>query len=232
MRHKIFLLLLMAVLLCASAGCSDKHAEQSTPAREPQTFGAEDLPSAPQPMGETISQPPLAQSAQEPPHATETASPVDLTEQAIECAVAAVYDDKLTYAPGDPVYFWRALGYLLVRNQEYPLSDGQVTVPANAITPYVTALFGDYPEQYPSLSEEDPRVSEQNGLYTVTTTGPFNHTFSMTEPQPQPDGTYTCRVDVTGSDGPAAYTVTLTDYPAGVSGSELFAYSVAGISEG
>ena len=233
MKYKLLSLLLAAALAISMGACAktDSKAE-SAASQTPGAFGAENLDGTAQPMAETTGQPegnPPAGSLLES-NALENSG--DLTERAIECAVAAVYDDLLTYDPGDPVYFWRALGYLLARNPEYPLADGTVKIPVDAIDPYVTALFGTYEGQYPSLGEENPLVAEENGMYSVVSPGPFNHTFTMTEPEAQGDGTYICRVEMRGLAGAgetAGYTVTLRDYPAE---NAMFSYCVTAISEG
>lgn len=227
------LILLPAALLLLLTACGDAQSSLAPAENTPEAFGASHLEDTPLEMADTV------EASQAPAQNVQTGSvtegqsseTVSLMEQAVECALAAEFLDGFTYDPGDPVYFWRALGYLVGMggNPDYPVRDGQVKIPTDAVKPYVTALFGDYTAQYPSLGEENPLVSEEGGMYTVTASGPLEHSFSMTEPEPRGDGTYRCRAEMSGGGRTVIYTVTLKDYPAE---NALFPYCITGISEG
>ena len=235
MSHKKILTLLAALILCLTA-CGNAESSPEPAAHSPETFGVSSLETAPQEMADTIrpSGEPIPNGQTGSVTETQSSETVNLMEQAVECAVAAEFLDGFSYDPGDPVYFWRALGYLvgLGGNPDYPIRDGRVELPTNAIEPYVTALFGEYTAQYPSLGEENPLVSEEGGIYTVTASGPFDHSFTMTEPEPQGDGTYRCRAEISGGGRTGSYTVTLKDCPSKSGEEALFPYCITGISEG
>lgn len=235
MSHpKILLLPLAALVLCLTAcGGGDST---SSPAETPAAFGASALEDAPRELADTV--PASEAPGQNAPAGSvleaQSADPIDMTEQAVACALAAELLDGFTYDPGDSGYFWRALGYLigLGGDPAHPVRDGRVTLPEQALAPYVTALFGPYTGQYPSLGEENPLVSQEGGMYTVTASALPDHSLTMTEPEPQGDGTYRCHAEFSGDSGAGSYTVTLTDAPQGSGGSSRFPYCITGISEG
>lgn len=236
MPDKKILLPLLAVLILCLTACGEVSDSPAPAAGTPEAFGTSHLEDAPRELADTV------QPSGSPAQNTQTGSvaesqsseTVSLMEQAVECAVAAEFLDGFSYDPGDPVYFWRALGYLvgLGGNPDYPIRDGRVQIPANAIKPYVIALFGTYTAQYPSLGEENPLVSEEGGVYTVTASGPFGHSFTMTDPESQGDGTYRCHADISEGGRTVSYTVTLKDYPSKTGETPLFPYCITGISEG
>lgn len=233
MKHTWIKLTAAALALgCLLTGCGGEQAASSAPQESPGTFGVADMASAPAMEAETTQAPSQPEDMASDPEPAEEADPAmdpeALTELAVECAVAAIYHDRLTYDPGDPVYFWRALGYLL--GHAGTISDGQVKIPTGDVGPYVAALFGEYTEQYPSLGEENPLVYEEDGVYTVSVLGPFDHSFTMTEIVPE-DGGYSCHAEVSGSAGTAGYTVTLTDWAGDPEAGMRFRYSIASVTE-
>lgn len=223
-RHIALLLsLLLALTACGAPAASS----DSQPAPEPETFGAETVDSAPAPMAETTTapEPEQAESAAESP-----APAVNLDEQVLLSLLLTDCVDGMGYDPMSSGCFWRAVGYLAGHGGG-TVEDGRVTLTAEQLDALVTALFGPYEEQYPSLSEEDPFVTEEyvdgQSVYTVITTGPFHYTVNRSEPEPQGDGTYRCRAELTlGEEVLGTRTVTLADYPAA---DGRFAYCVAGL---
>ena len=235
MSHKKILLSLLAALILCLTACGETTDSAAPAAQTPETFGASNLENARE-MADTIEmgQKPAPDNQAGSVSESQSSQTADLMAQAVECALAAKFLDGFVYDPGDPVYFWRALGYLvgLGGNPAYPVRDSRVQIPTNEIRPYVTALFGEYTAQYPSLGEENPLVSEEGGMYTVTASGPFGHSFTMTDPEPQGDGTYRCRAEISEGGRTGKYTVTLQDYPAKAGEEPLFPYCITDISEG
>lgn len=241
-----YIALLLGLLLALTA-CGESAAPVSAePAPEPETFGAAEIGSAPEQAAETTDLPASAAGAPEATPEPETGSfteghtegstegPVEaenLDGQALLSAILSEYQDGYAYDPLSAGYFWRAVGYLAGHGGG-TVEDGRVTLTEEQLDALVIALFGPYEEQYPSLSEEDPFVTEEyvdgQTVYTVITTGPFHYTANKGQPEPQGDGTYRCRVELL-RDGAVqtAYTVTLADYPEGVSGA--FTYCITGL---
>lgn len=231
---KILLSLLAALILCLAA-CGDTADSSAPAAQTPEAFGASNLSAAPREMADTVT--PSGEPAENAQAGSvmegQSADAVDLMDQAIECAVAAEFLDGFTYDPGDPVYFWRALGYLvgLGGNPDYPVRDGRVEIPKSAVKPYVTALFGAYTDQYPSMGEENPLVSENGEMYTVTAYGPFGHSFTVSELELQGGGSYRCHAEISEGGRTGRYAVTLEDFPGNSGEQALFPYCITGISE-
>lgn len=238
MQYKVLALLLTVGLLLSAAGCKNTdHSSAASISQEPQTFGAENLTATPQPMHETVHQTDSNIPESEVPasSAEPSQNAPKLDEQAILSALISEQQDGFTYNCNDPVYFWRAVAYLVAYSGE-TIEDGQIRISAQDIMPYVTALFGPYTEQLPTPGEENPLVSEEyadgQSIYIVTSTGPSDYTMERTDPEPQADGTYVSRVTLSGPSGSANYTVTLTDYPSDAGGSNQFSYCITDIFEG
>lgn len=231
-----YLALLLSLLLALSACGAQTASVSAEPSPEPETFGAAEIGSAPEQAAGTTALPaPGAPEATPQPEtgaftegSTETGN---LDEQALLSAILSEYEDGYPYDPLSAGYFWRAVGYLAGHGGGTD-EDGQVTLTEEQLDALVNALFGPYEDQYPSLSEEDPFVSEKyvdgQYVYTVTAMEPFAYTVDQSEPEPQENGTYRCRVELM-RDGEivTAYTVTLTDYPEGASGD--FNYCITGL---
>lgn len=234
MKYKLQLFAIGVSLLYLLSGCGASAQSPAAPEETAQRFGAENPTGTSEPASETAA--PRAAQTPNPQTAAESTAEAAQSglptpdEQALLSAMLADYQDGLSYDPEDPVYFWRAVGYLAGSSGQ--ASDGAVKLSAGELAPYVEALFGPYTLQYPSLGEENPLVSEEyvNGqtLYTVTASGPFDQTVTMTEPEAQGDGTYLCHAElVQGTQILAGYTVTLRDY----SGSGTrFTHSIAGLT--
>lgn len=86
---------------------------------------------------------------------------------AILCA-----QDGLTYDPEDPVYFWRAVGYLITlrsMDETFTSSGTDGThLTAENLPIFVQAMFANYSGEVPSVTEEDPLVSRtEDGGYLI-----------------------------------------------------------------
>lgn len=250
MKYHIRMFALILALACLLAGCGaagQAASSVSAPeASEPAAFGME-ISGAPEQLAETtasagaasMEEPQSAeehQSGEEPGSAVEEAK--DLTRLAVKSAVSAAYLDGLAYDGEDPVYFWRAIGYLVgLAGEEDPAvsaEDDALLIAAEDMAPLVAALFGPYDQQYPSLGEENPLVASEyvDGaeFYRVSPWDFSGIEVTMTEPETAEDGSLTCRAEVT-EDGEkkAGYTVTLSEYTAPEGRTPLFAYSVTGL---
>lgn len=234
MKCNYLALLLGLFLLLTACGETGGAASTGPTAAEPETFGAADLDSAPEPMAETTAQ----AASQEPQNSDEAVKPSAFTELDQQAVISALVSEAVDGQPYDRLgsgYFWRAVGYLAGQGGAgVPMEDGQVELTEDQLKPVVAALFGPYEEQYPSLSEEDPLVTQEyvDGAYRyrVTSMGPFDHTVELGDPQPQGDGTYHCQAKLLlGGEVLAGYTVTLTDYAG--EPEQGYSYSILGIEK-
>jgi hypothetical protein len=95
-----------------------------------------------------------------------TAETLDLTQQVVTGAVLAVYLDGVPYGD-DPVYFWRALAYLVTQvGAESSLltqTEEGVVLDSQDLAPFVEALFAENMEPYPAVTEENPFVTAELG---------------------------------------------------------------------
>lgn len=212
MKYKLIPLLLAVLLLTACTG--PDNAPASAPSEVPQTFGVSNLDAAPEPMAGVTTQPDSTAelaSAEEVPYVPPTPD-----ECVLLSALVAEYEAGLSYDPADPLYFWRAVSLLM--GQMGTVEDGQVQMSQEELAPLVTALFGDGIEQYPSLGEENPWVTEtfegNQSIYTATVTGPLDYSLSQSGLEPREDGTYLGQVELlAGGQYLAGYSVTLRDFP-------------------
>lgn len=251
MKYKAWALLLALSLLLALAACGEAGgrsgaALSESSAEESEAFGAENVEGTPERMAETTMASGSGQT--EPQMASEQealteeaplpAGAVDLTGLAIKSAVCVEYLDGLAYDREEPVYFWRAVGYLVgLAGDQCPaavVGDGFVTLTADELSGFVTALFGGYDTQYPSLGEENPLVASEyedgTEIYRVTQWDLSAQSVAVTEPEAQGDGSYQVRAEIVEDDGTvAAYRVTLEDYPDSEGETALFAYSITAV---
>jgi hypothetical protein len=159
---------IMALLLalCLLTACGDKTASISeVEETEIQTFGVSTVSEAsevPEPSTEPTQESETLEEPESAAESEETERSQDLTELTIRAVLYCDYVDAYYYQKDDPVYFWRAVSILVgLVGEQYPASTVEgdlVTIAAQDIEPFVTALFGEYTEQYPSVGEENPVV--------------------------------------------------------------------------
>ena len=248
MKYHIRILALGLTLTYLLAGCGKTTSgTSSVSVAEPESFGVDHIGDTPEEMAETTGaeetsavDSALDASAESSGSSVEQEAARDLTQLAVKSALCAEYIDGLSYDGADPVYFWRALGYLigLVGEQSPAVSmEGDLLkLAAEDVDPFVTALFGTYDAQYPSLGEENPLVAseygEQGEVYAVSQWDLSAMEVTMTEPEDQGDGTYRCQAELSENGTPVcSYTVTLEDDTVQEGQTPLFAYSIIGLTE-
>ena len=241
-QDKILLSLGLALSLLLS-GCGETAPSQPAADTAAPAFGVQDMASAPQEGAKTTQGPQdseasqasdsQASASQEPAASVEEPETArDLTDLAMESALRAVDEDGLSYDSQDGVYFWRALAYLIDRAGPYSeaLEDlGETWEISQAdLAPYVRALFGQEPDQYPSLGEENPLVTweyrDGTDYYQVRKGEAPTASWTLTEPVEQENGTYRCPGQLEG----AVYDLTLeAGEPA--EGGPYFAYHLLAV---
>lgn len=247
MKYKTKILVLVVALSCLFAGCGEQPASSVSATEVPAAFGMESIADVPEEVGTvTEGADPSSQNSlstiENAPGSAEAETPVekDLTQLAVKSAVCAVYLDGLTYNGMEPVYFWRAVGYLIgqVGEQSPDVSvDGDVLkVAAEDIAPFVEALFGPYESQYPSLGEENPLVASEYGeegeIFLVTPWDLSSMEVTMSEPERQGDGSYRCQAELLENGTSVGnYIVTLEEYVPSEGKTPLFSYSITGLEE-
>ncbi len=150
---------------------------------------------------------------------------------AILCA-----QDGLIYDPVDPVYFWRAVGYLVtLRSMDESFTSSKTNgthVTAENLTIFVQAMFANYSGEVPSVTEEDPLVSRtEGGDYFIH--GPdVSLEMALGEITHDQNGGYTAQAELKNQgENQGVYQVTLVDYTGSEAGKELFQYSLTGITK-
>ena len=211
------------------AACGkEASVSESVPAETAQTFGNAPVVESPQ-MAQTV---PEADSSgwQVTPQREESA-----VNQSVMAAILCD-QDGLTYDPEDPVYFWRAVGYLVtLRSMDETFSssttEGTLVTQEN-LGVFVQAMFGDFSGEVPSVTEEDPLVSRaENGGYLIH--GPeVSLELSLGEITPSPNGGYTAQAELKNNGtNQGIYQVTLVDYTGPEAGKDLFRYSLSGVTK-
>lgn len=195
---------------------------------EPQV-SVDSAPETAQPFGNApVESPKLAQTVPE-----EDSSGWQVTPQAEYSAVnqsvtAAILcaQDGLTYDPEDPVYFWRAVGYLI----SICAQDDSVTVPPEEVTLAAQAMFANYSGEIPSVTEEDPLVTRtEDGDYFIHAPS-LSLDLSLGEITPTQDG-YTVQAELKNDgENQGVFQITLMDYTGPEAGKELFQYSLTGVT--
>lgn len=249
MKFKILGWTLTVSCLICLAGCGTTPASSvaTVPETTGQPFGASAIDTAPVQAAETTTlpetsfaeaMPPENQIPDETQSAEEPAGPeaVDYTPQAVIAAIICDAVDTLPYAPEDPMYLWRSVGYLA----------GQIGIDGDLIqqegdfgkiTPETARLFAcaiapDFSGDLPSVSEEDPLISAgDDGSYLINMLDQGELTLEMTENRfSATDGPVTEDAEFF-RDGQSLgiYTVTLVPYT-GLEDGALFRYSIQDIS--
>ena len=222
----------IAIVICLScmaglSACGQKPQVSEAPVSEPpQAFG-----NAP------VESPQMAQTVPEEdstgwrvtPHAEESA-----VSQSVMAAILCA-QDGLTYDPEDPVYFWRAVGYLItLRSMDETFTssemDGTRVTPEN-LPIFVQAMFGNYIGDIPSVTEEDPLVSRtEDGDYLIHGPDSISLELSLGEITPAQEG-YTAQAELKNDgENQGVFQITLVDYTGPEAGKELFRYSLTGVT--
>lgn len=232
MKQRIASIILCISCLTALTACGDKPASSAPEvSQEPETFGVTELPADTQAETPVVTEQPNAETAQAGQEAPETDNGNGALDQQLAAAILC-QQDGLSYDPEDPVYFWRAVGYLAgMTTQDGP---GQATedqgvyeISTEDIQVYIQAMFGGFSGEIPSVTEEDPLVSmADNGDYLIhmpqTTVTLTNLTVT--------DGSVQAEAAQNGQSA-GTYEMTLTDYTGPQSGQGLFRYSLTGVTK-
>ena len=228
MKNRAIAMLLCISCMMALAACGkEAQVSEMSDSETPQTFG-----NAP------VESPEMAQTVQE-----EDSSGWRVTAKAEYSAVnqsvmAAILcaQDGLTYDPEDPVYFWRAVGYLItLRSMDETFTSSEMDgtrVTSENLPIFVQAMFGGYAGDIPSVTEEDPLVSRtEDGGYLIH--GPnVSLEMALGEITPNQNGGYTAQAELKNQgENQGVYQVTLVDYTGPEAGKELFRYSLTGITK-
>lgn len=228
MKNRVIAMLLCLSCMMALAACGkEPQVSEASATETPQTFG-----NAP------VESPEMAQTVPE-----EDSSGWRVTPQAEDSAVnqavmAAILcaQDGLTYDPEDPVYFWRAVGYLVTlrsMDETFTSSGTDGThLTAENLPIFVQAMFGEYAGDIPSVTEEDPLVSRtEDGNYLIHGPRSISLELSLGEITPVQEG-YTVQAELKNQgENQGVYQVSLVDYTGPEAGKELFRYSLTGITK-
>ena len=225
-NRAIAMLLCLSCMMALSACGEEAQVSEMSASETPQTFG-----NAP------VESPEMAQTVPE-----EDSSGWRVTAKAEYSAVnqsvmAAILcaQDGLTYDPEDPVYFWRAVGYLItLRSMDETFTSSEMDgtrVTSENLPIFVQAMFGGYAGDIPSVTEEDPLVSRtEDGGYLIH--GPnVSLEMALGEITPNQNGGYTAQAELKNQgENQGVYQVTLVDYTGPEAGKELFHYSLTGVT--
>ena len=244
----------------AQESAAEVAAEPETEAEEtPASFGVNEITETPELQAEVtaaVEITPEPEVSEQPVEEPETEEPVqDLKAAQVKSAICANYFTDVAYDPADPIYFWRAICYMTILaedqiegaereettvteyNEEGEAVEAKaelIRIPAEALDPLVTALFGAYEEQYPALSEEDPRVAwestEDGEFYRITIRDLDDWAVKMDETEPDEDGIYHYEVTFTDEGKAIAlYRVDMKDYPEDADGADVFTFTVSDV---
>lgn len=140
-------------------------------------------------------------------------TPRDISEQALFAVAYCDEVDQLSYDAEDPLYFWRAVGYLAgiaAEDMGLPMNDGFVTLTEEDVLLFGHALFADYSGEFPVVTEEDPLVSRgENNTYMVHV---FDVSDLTTVVSYAEDGS-SCSISMTLRGQPVEKTLTVTTVP-------------------
>jgi len=139
---------------------------------------------------------------------------------------------------GDPGFFWRSMGYLLILSGEKApgarVEEGVLRIPEADLEIFAKALFGPVEEQYPSLGEENPLVAwestPEGEYYLVPLRDLSAMSVEMGEMEPMEAGTYRMEARLLEhGEFRAGYEVELEDYPASGDSWHLFDRCITGL---
>ncbi len=228
MKKRVIAILLGLSCMLALAACGkEAPASESVPSETAQAFG-----NAP------VESPQMAQTVPEADSSGWRVTPQGEESAVNQSVMAAILCDQdgLTYDPEDPVYFWRAVGYLVtLRSMDETFSssttEGTLVTQEN-LDVFIQAMFADFSGEIPSVTEEDPLVSRtEDGGYLIH--GPeVSLELSLGEITPSPDGGYTAQAELKNDgENQGVYQVTMVDYTGPEAGKDLFRYSLTGVTK-
>lgn len=223
MKHRILLLLLALACVLSLCGCGDRGASVvSSAPEEPQSFGH--VPEGPM---ETTPVTGSAGEAADPQSSSAADSAKeDLTELAIQAVILCQASDQLSYSPDDPLYFWRAIGYLagLIGDGSAVISEEDVAAYAGALFPLTLADSS----QWPSLTEEDPLVTMEGSGYSVHLPELGELELSLEDPLGESSTSVQAELYQNGA-SLGTFSVSLGAYSGPDSGREKFDHSILGL---
>lgn len=225
MKHRILLPLLALTCTLALCGCGDTGASISSASEGPQSFGqVPDSPVETAPV--TASSEETAPAPSLSPDDTPVSAQEDMTELAIQAVILCQAVDQLPYSPDDPLYFWRAVGYLsgLAGGGSAVISEEDVAVYAGALFPLSLADSS----AWPALTEEDPLVTWDGNHYSVHL--PEIGKLELSLEEPLEGSSQSVRAELY-QDGTSlgAFSVSLQAYSGPDSGREKFDHSILGL---
>lgn len=234
MRSQVIAILLCISCICTMTGCGSRAVSESVEASASVQAAFGNAPAV---------SPELAAQTQKPMEENNTDSAVapdgegredDLHQQL--AAAILCQQDGLNYDPEEPVYFWRAVGYLAGMTAPSALAEkteqsGVYRVTKENMQAFVQAMFADFAGEIPSVTEEDPVVSMgENGDYLIHAPT-ATVTLTTLEVTPTADGAIV--LAEAGRDGILAgrYEIKLKDYTGPTAGKTEFQYSIAGVKK-
>ncbi len=241
-RNYMALMLVIGLLLSLCACGKTESSVASVPAEtsEPQAFGDVSLEDIPALEAQTTSLPEgsaaePADSAQEP--AAPPAAAQDFTEAAVIAAIICDGVDMLPYAPEDPMYLWRSVGYCIgqvgTAADLVTMEDVFGKVSPDAALIFAWAMDADFSGEMPSVTEEDPLIAmAEDGGYLINMLSQGNLELQMTENRYNAGGETVIEEAELFRDGESigTYTVTLTPYTGPAEGAQYFSCSISHIS--
>ncbi len=229
MKYKILAMLLTIFCLLGMAACGAATSVASVPSENgPESFGyvVSDLPSAP---AATESQTSESETSADDASLTQAKDLYDTA--AISAILVCDAVDGLSYSTDDPIYFWRAIGYLagLMHSDQDTVSMTAADVERYAGTLFPLAFA--HSSDWPALTEEDPLVSRDGDNYLVHLPDISSLTFDIRDAVRTEDGAYTAQAEIfREGESLGRYSVSLTDYTGPDSGRSIFNYSILGLT--
>ncbi len=222
-KRVIATLIFLSCMLSLTACGKETQISEVSAAETVQTFG-----NAP------VESPQMAQTVPEEDSAGGQVTPqveYSAVNQSVMAAILCA-QDGLTYDPEDPVYFWRAVGYLITLRSMDETSGTEGTLVTQENLPiFIQAMFGNYAGDIPSVTEEDPLVSRtEDGDYLIHGPSSISIELSLGEITTAQEG-YTAQAEVKSEgENQGVFQINLVDYTGPETGKELFSYSLTGVT--
>ena len=225
MKNRAIAILIFLLCMAGLSACGNENpVSEASPAETSQPFG-----NAP------VESPEMAQTVPEEDSLGWRVTPQPEESAVSQPVMAAILcsRDGLTYDPEDPVYFWRAVGYLitLCSMDETSGTEGILVTQEN-LPIFIQAMFGSYAGEIPSVTEEDPLVSRtEDGDYLIHGPDGISLELSLGEITPVQDG-YTAQAELKNEgENQGVFQVALVDYTGPEAGKALFRYSLTGVTK-